>query len=145
MKAYLIDPFQQTVTNVELAGAENPRKHLRDIYALLNCELIDAVTISEQGDAVLVDDEGLLKDMNSQRFFQLGNELDGCMLLAGRAIVVGTNSYGNSVNPAFTIDELRTKVTWPEHAAAVHQAEQQIGFTVIFGENGGNDEQRSVG
>jgi hypothetical protein len=145
MKAYLIDPFQQTVTNVELAGAENPRKHLRDIYALLNCELIDAVTISEQGDAVLVDDEGLLKDMSSQRFFQLGNELDGCMLLAGYGLVVGTNSYGNSVNPAFTLNDLAAKVRWPDHETAVRQAEQLGGITVISFGNGGQDEQRSVG
>ena len=81
----LIDPFEQTVTRVELSEDStfaDAKKHMQ-----LDGPL-DVVTLSDDT-MVIVDDEGLLK--NNNRYFKLS---EFHQPLAGRAIIVGYDEMG---------------------------------------------------
>ena len=55
MRAILIDPFTETITEVEYSG------DFKQIYNLINCNTFTVSAISDADDLFL-DDEGLLKD-----------------------------------------------------------------------------------
>ena len=86
----LIDPFEQTVTEVELSEDStfaDAKKHMQ-----LDGPL-DVVTLSDDT-MVIVDDEALLK--NDQRYFKL---TEFHQPLAGRAIIVGYDDEGETKTP----------------------------------------------
>lgn len=105
MKAILIDPFNETVTEVEHNG---DYKH---IYALLSHpdHPVDCFTVVriEYDDAIFVDDEGLLKD--PKHFFVLEGYDQP---LAGKGLVLGTNVVGESVSPVSTLEDVRKRVSF---------------------------------
>lgn len=81
--AYLIDPFAQNGTSVNINRGE---EELEQIYALTGCELIATATPSfgRPGDRIVIDDEGLFKD--EQAFFYADGQR-----FAGKALYVGTS------------------------------------------------------
>lgn len=96
MKAYLIDPFEKSISEVEYSGDFN------DIYKLINADLFDVAYIDDKL-GVFVDDEGLFKD--NQEFFQVGYAM-----LAGYGLVLGTDDEGNSISPNISLKDLAKKV-----------------------------------
>ena len=83
----LIDPFEQTITEVELSEDStfaDAKKHMQLEGPL------DVVTLSDDT-MVIVDDEALLK--NDQRYFKL---TEFHQPLAGRAIIVGYDDEGET-------------------------------------------------
>jgi hypothetical protein len=98
MKAFLINPFDKTVSEVDYSG------DYKDIYKLINAELFDVVYI-DGNNAIYVDDEGLFK--NEQAFFQVGYAM-----LAGYGLVLGTDDEGESISPAISLKDLAKKVTF---------------------------------
>ena len=98
MKAYLIDPYEQSVSEVEYNGDYN------QIYKLIDATTFDVARIAN-GDSIYIDDEGLSKDW--QEFFMhkdYGNPL------AGKGLVLGCNDEGDSTEPACTLEQLRGQV-----------------------------------
>ena len=55
MKAILINPFNQTITEVEYSG------NFKEIYKLIDCSTFDCINIDDDN-TLFVDDEGLLKE-----------------------------------------------------------------------------------
>jgi hypothetical protein len=98
MKAFLINPFDKTVSEVDYSG------DYKDIYKLIDAELFDVVYI-DGNNCIYVDDEGLFK--NEQAFFQVGYAM-----LAGRGLVLGTDDEGESISPEIALEELRKQVTF---------------------------------
>ena len=93
----LIDPFEQTVTEVELSEDytfADAKKHMQ-----LDGPL-DVVTLSDDT-MVIVDDEGLLK--NNNRYFKLS---EFHQPLAGRAIVVGYADEGATISGSYNTDTI---------------------------------------
>lgn len=89
IKAILIDPFTETVSNVTLVDTK-----LETYYNLLGCSLITMAGLADGVDMIL-DDEGLLKDSKSQAYFKIGI---GSQPFAGKALIVGTDEEGNTVS-----------------------------------------------
>jgi len=90
IRGILIDPFDQTYTEVELSEDStftDAKKHMQ-----LDGPL-DVVTLSDDT-MVIVDDEALLK--NDQRYFKL---TEFHQPLAGRAIIVGYDDEGETQTP----------------------------------------------
>lgn len=102
MKAYLIDPFERTVTEVQYNG------EYRHIYELIKADTYTAVQITPQQDVIFLDDEGLYAGEH-QRFFLYS---DYPQPLAGRGLVLGTDREGESVEPKITLDEVEALVRW---------------------------------
>lgn len=101
MKAFLIDPFERAITEVEYSG------NYRDIYTLCQYDTFDVVTFNKHLDGVFVDDEGLFKP--DQAFFSIA---DYPQPLAGRGLVLGCDEEGASVAPTVTLEELEELVTF---------------------------------
>lgn len=89
IKVILIDPFTETISYVTLADTK-----LDTYYNLLGCSLITIAGLADGVDMIL-DDEGLLKDSNSQAYFKMGISSQP---FAGKALIVGTDDEGNTVS-----------------------------------------------
>lgn len=103
MKAFLIDPTTQTISEVEV----NEEDQLNEIYRLTHCTCFCIWSLPND-DAIYVDDEGLLN----------GTVLDGAFMvtgpgqnwLVGRGLVLGHDrKTGNSIPPLITLDDLRAR------------------------------------
>jgi len=95
MKAFLIDPKEQTVTEVETEGTN------RDIYRLIDAELFDVVRLNDEGDCIYVDDGGLSR--SNQSFFQMDSY---SAPLAGKGLVLGCDCKGET--RSVYVDSLQT-------------------------------------
>ena len=98
MKAILINPFEQTVTQVDYSG------DYTEIYKLIDAEYYDVAGIAH-GDGIFVDDEGLLN--SPTHFFE---HADYHSPLAGKGLIIGCNSEGESVDCKTTVEEVKSKV-----------------------------------
>ena len=102
MKALLIDPFMETVQEIDYSG------DWKDIRTLLKCDIFATVYFDDMStDSVFVDDEGLFVD--DQRFFKLGNYTQP---LAGYGLVLGCNEEGDSVDCMSTLEDVAKQVEW---------------------------------
>ena len=92
MRAILIDPFTETISEVEYVGP------YQQIYALLSHETmpVDTFTTVNLGDenqnAIFVDDNGLLNDPT--HFFVW---MDYAQPLAGKGLILGCDDEGESI------------------------------------------------
>ena len=110
MKAILIDPKARTVIDVECGN------DLEDYYAHLQCRLFDVRTLSNFGDVMYFDDEGLLSG-EPLHFFALGGNMGSPF--CGRGLILGTGEEGKTVGARFTADEIRHLVTFLSGPQAV--------------------------
>ena len=97
MKGILINPFDETVKEVNILG------NIEDIYLLTECSTFDIVRISDTED-LYVDDEGLLKD---NRYFTIYGKP-----IAGRGLIMSHDVEGNSVSTTLSLQEIKDVVEW---------------------------------
>jgi hypothetical protein len=114
MRAYLIDPFTKTVTEVEHNG------DYREIYKLIDAETFTTVLLNSRRDTVYLDDEGLFKPLDQQEFFMLRSYPNP---LAGKGLVLGTNYAGDSVDPQASLEEVTNAVVWVDHELVKRKSE----------------------
>lgn len=98
MKAILIDPFEETVKEIEYNG------DFKHIYELIGADCFDAVRISRE-DSIFVDDNGLMN--NPTHFFMHEGYPNP---LAGKGLILGCDENGDSISPVTTVEEVRSKV-----------------------------------
>ena len=110
IKAYLIDPFSWTVTEVlRPSGGRSSADSLKEIYDLIDCDCITAVYPENSGsDALYVDDNGL--DRADQAYFFC--TLYPYQPLAGKGLWVGSTPSGNDTNPEMSIEYVRAHIQW---------------------------------
>ena len=118
MRAILIDPFTQTIEEVDYSG------DYKDIYGLIQCDLFTTVYLPNTSDDTLfVDDEGLY--VENQRFFKI----DGFeQPLAGRGLMLGTDEEGESVDCMSTVEEVKAIVTWEKEGTQVEASFMVMAF-----------------
>ena len=93
----LIDPFEQSVTRVELSEDST----LADAKKFMQLDgPVDIVTLTDDT-MVIVDDEALLK--NDMRYFKLS---EFHQPLANRAIVVGYDEEGATISGSYNADTI---------------------------------------
>lgn len=95
MKAFLIDPKAQRITEVEYDG------DYRSIYKSLDCVRFDVVEINAEKDCVFIDDEGLMSE--DAYFFGVQGFPNP---LAGKGLVLGTDDEGDSIEPTIGMEDL---------------------------------------
>lgn len=101
MKAFVIDPFAREITEVSYEG------DYTEIYKHIKADLFCTVTVSDLGDTLFLDDEGLFK--SEQKFFQW---VGYGQPLAGRALVLGTDEEGESRDCQLTLRDIENSVRW---------------------------------
>ena len=94
MKAYLIDPKQQTITQVE-----HDASNYKNISRTIGCSYFTTVVLNEHDDTIYLDDEGLLY-MDIKYMFQIDNNENFIVLNKSSVISVqgGTKSKKNLVD-----------------------------------------------
>jgi hypothetical protein len=110
IKGILIDPFACTVTEVE-----HDASSINGIYRLLSHPSMPVSTFTivqlDDGDAIFVDDEGLLKTCD--RFFVWAGYHQP---IAGKGLILGSNRRGDSVSCEISVDDARAMVMFAERA-----------------------------
>lgn len=115
IKGLLIDPENQTITEVDVIKDENQESHLASIYEHLKCSWVDvgrnclSYLPSKPQDDLWFDDEGNFSDC--PYIFQLPRLVP----LVGRALILSYDDEGNSCSHTLTLDdieELRATVIW---------------------------------
>lgn len=123
MKAYLIDPSNRSVTEVEYTGNyRNINTHLSgEGFDVQYFTAVYTAVIKEDGTPdhtkpmdVFVDDEGLINE-NPFGWFTIKG-YGG--LLRGKGLVLGHNDEGDSVSPNVTLAEVTKAVGFPSEFQA---------------------------
>jgi len=96
VKLIKIDVVKQDVYEVEHDDT------LSSIYSLLECDTFCIGASFVNGDCIMVDDEGLLKDPIG--YFQLK---PGTQPLTGHGLVSSVDSHGDTKPPKSTIEQIR--------------------------------------
>lgn len=112
MKAFLINPLEKTITEVDHNRVSDTEKSLKDIYRLLDCDLIDVVRLNTVGDGIYVDDEGLLKSPSRDSFWAMPELYGEETAWTGKGLVLGSDEKGDSTAPKITLDELKRIVVF---------------------------------
>lgn len=103
MRAYLIDPFNQLVREVETDGS------LEHLHSLMDCAYIEPVFPEKvRGDALLLDEEG--KAVSNQEYFICHYwPVDA---LAGKAVWIGRDGSGEFADAAMSRDDIEDGIRW---------------------------------
>jgi hypothetical protein len=117
MRAILIDPFTRTVSDIDTAAG------LDDLYEILQVDLITVMRVGASH-AMILDDEGLLKDNSEQEYFQLKG-MD--QPLAGRGLILA-DEYGKNRPATLTLKEVTDKVVWLRNEDV--DPEEWLGWTI---------------
>jgi hypothetical protein len=101
MRAILIDPQNEAVTEVEYDG------DYKSICKLIDAELFDCVRLGDGAEnTIYVDDEGLLNGKrNTVGMFRV--EGGNPAYLAGKGLILATDSEGESIGTELTLEEVR--------------------------------------
>lgn len=111
VRAILIDPFACTVTEIEHDAA-----NYRNIYALISHESMPVHTFTcaytdmlEPGDAIFVDDDGLLK--SCERFFKFAGYAQP---LAGKGLILGSDDQGETASARTSLALVKSATMFAE-------------------------------
>jgi len=105
MRAYLIDPYTESVTECEY---NNEFTGKGGAYELLGCKMIEAVYMDQYPDIIFIDEEGRFKP---QHGFMTTLWPHGP--LAGKAMVAGgADSKGEGTPSTLTLRQVADSITW---------------------------------
>jgi hypothetical protein len=135
LKAYLIDPKAQTITEVKVG------KSLPALYEILKCERITASgkalrgTITDGFDSIFVSDDDIegLSPEETKHWFQVDADRDppSSYPICGRGLVHGTDKLGKMCDVTISIAEVRSRITFTQRR--FQGFEVTHGFTEMFG------------
>ena len=100
MKGILINPHEETITEVEYSG------NYKEIYSLIDCRTFDVAMAKENNDLYL-DDEGLFKD--NQKYFRM---IELGANYAGKGLILAHDDEGESTATTLTLQEVKDMVQW---------------------------------
>jgi len=111
VKAYLINPKERSITEVQVS-----KDGIADYHKLIDCQCFCVGTYLKNGDAIFVDDEGLLYEDQVTWFFRVDDrviETTNPQMLAGNALVVGCEMHtGESSDAKVSLEKLTEAVRW---------------------------------
>lgn len=108
MRAILINPKDQTITEIEFIG------DYKRIQQLIDADCFDCVRLGdEEENTIYVDDEGLINGV-AQRVGMFRVDGDNPAYLAGKGLILATDAEGESAATKLDIEELRKIVAFGE-------------------------------
>lgn len=105
MKAFLINPLDKTITEVEHSG------DYHEIYKICDYSIFEVIALPNR-DGVYIDEEGLLKSPNPDSFWSMPELYGESAAFTGKGFVLGSDKKGNSTAPKITLDELKRIVVF---------------------------------
>tara|TARA_R100001086_G_scaffold226614_1_gene145324 strand:- start:79 stop:519 length:441 start_codon:yes stop_codon:yes gene_type:complete len=120
MKALFIDPTDETIRFLSYDG------DYKSIYRILGCRTFEAVYPFDNGDTLWIDEEGLLKDSNFAFNIRADNPKFNQTIM-GKALVLGTDAEGESVECKTTLEDLKSKINFQGKVAIENDGQ---GFTL---------------
>jgi hypothetical protein len=112
MRAIVVDPHARTISEMD-CGADP-----RQICAAIGADALDTAMVGAIGDVSLtawIDETAALKPL--PRFLLCGY----ARTLAGKAVILGSDLNGRTVECPLTRDEVAARVKWVAHAHALAQ------------------------
>ena len=128
-RAILVDPFTETIIEVIMVDTK-----LQTIKNLIDCEIIAVAGIGTsnqyRGIDLILDDEGLLKDKDSQAYFKYGIQSQP---YAGKALMVATDDEGETVSlpEIITVEKVSEKVIFFKPSQKTIDESTKITFTAF--------------
>ena len=101
IKVIRIDSAERRIHEVEIES-----DNTEHICEQVGCRLFDIVRL-ENGDAIFIDDEGLLTATDQNAWFAI-DEYNG--ILVGNGLVIGSNDMGEGVDAKTTIEDLENRI-----------------------------------
>jgi len=101
MKALLIDPSNQTITEIEFDGG------LEAIYKIMECNMVEAPIEFENGDILWCDEEGKLK-YEDEIIGGITYTKDWYDVITGKCLVTGIDEEGDTCDCKSTPDYIKT-------------------------------------
>ena len=102
MKAILINPENQTITEIDIKKGINP------IYKALDCDTFAAPVTYDNGDTMYCDDEGLFKEQKGGIIMP-----DWAYMIVGKILVLGCdNETGESKDVETPVDFFKKHIIW---------------------------------
>ena len=111
MKAILIDPINETITEID---------HKGDIAKTIDTRMIECVAIDKQDD-IWIDEEGLLKGSN---YFYKYKDI----MLCGKSLVLSVDEMGESKKCNHTLEEIKKDIIFIGKKGI---DESKLGFTIM--------------
>ena len=103
MKAFLINPIDETITEVDHDDSD-----YKNISKAIDAQYFTTVQIHENGDTIYLDDEGLLHG-NHKHTFTLDKVFN--QTFVGKGLVLGTNMRnGDAKDVDCTLDDLKNRI-----------------------------------
>ncbi len=99
MKALLIDPEHQTITQTEVSDID-------DVKALIGFDTIESDTIGDQGDRLFFDEECFIRG-TSGRF-----QIDSVIPVAGKGVIVGVLADGSFSDVRTSLTDLTDRLKY---------------------------------
>ncbi len=115
MKGILINPHEETITEVEYSG------NYKEIYDIIDCRTFDVVSLSDADD-LYVDDEGLLVEGNQRYFSWSGRNF------AGMGLIMGHDDEGETIETTYDLQEVVDRV---EFLPEGHKEEPYMDFIAL--------------
>lgn len=118
MRGIFIDPFTRSVEEVDIDPS------LDNLYEKLGVDLITVVYIHPDH-ALIIDDEGLMKDRDTQQYFWWKGSNQP---FAGRGIIL-KDEAGHNRDATLTVEEVKELVTFPNNSEI--NPEEYLGWLII--------------
>lgn len=118
LDVFKIDVYARTVETIQL----NPN-HLGDLYKAIGCDTVGVTCRMANGDALFIDDEALLSDLQPPAF----RFLPFTPPIFGNALVVGCDRHGRGISPRTPLSQVQCRVKFLDFLP-----KQEPEITVIF-------------
>jgi hypothetical protein len=115
MKAILIDTTNQSISEVDIKG------DLNSWYETIKCDIVEVAVRLDNGDMILVDEEGLWKSPNL--FFTYNHAEYMNYPFAGKGLVIGSNGEETS-DVKSTLQEIADKVRFQDKQSIIRRVYQ---------------------
>ena len=108
VKAIYINPKFNTVVQTNLEVKEDNDFELEQCYKLIGCDLVEFV-YTRNREILVVDEEGLLKDLDNQSFFKI--EGIGQEVFAGSGIIIKIDNTEYEIPIDYDIEDFKSQYT----------------------------------
>lgn len=112
MKAYLVDPFEKSISEFKLDFDGDYGTLNSQIHKAIHVQIFTLVAFNKRGDHLFVDDNGLFMKPDNQKFQSFFQIADYPQPLAGYGLALGSNEHGESQSVVEGFEKFHNRIAW---------------------------------